>query len=64
MFTFFFGVRNRVVQLLMSGILAALIAIMFVVIKEFDTPFRGPNAITPSVWLFYDGRMKALENQA
>jgi hypothetical protein len=63
-FTFFFGVQNRVVQLLMTGILAALITIMFVVIKEFNTPFRGPNAITPSVWLFYDGRMKALENQA
>jgi hypothetical protein len=63
-FTFFFGVQNRVVQLLMTGILAALITIMFVVIKEFDTPFRGPNAITPGVWLYYDSRMKVLENQA
>ncbi|HEY1728314.1 MAG TPA: DUF4239 domain-containing protein [Candidatus Baltobacteraceae bacterium] len=63
-FTFFFGVQNRVMQLLMTGILAALITIMFVVIKEFDTPFRGPNAITPNVWLFYESRMKILENEA
>ncbi len=63
-FTFFFGVQNRIVQLLMTGILAALITIMFVVIKEFDTPFSGVNAITPSTWLFYESRMKALENQA
>ncbi len=62
-FTFLFGVQNRIVQLLMTGILAALITIMFVVIKEFDTPFRGPNAITPSVWLYYESRMKVLENQ-
>jgi len=63
-FTFFFGVQNRIVQLLMTGILAALVTIMFVVIKEFDTPFRGPNAITPNVWLYYESRMKVLENQA
>lgn len=63
-FTFFFGVQNRVVQLVMTGILAALITVMFVVINEFDTPFRGPNAITPGVWLYYDSRMKVLENQA
>lgn len=59
-FSFFFGVRNRVVQLLMTGILAALIAVMFVAIREFDAPFRGANAIPPTGWHYFESRMKVL----
>ena len=59
-FTFFFGLRNRIVQLVMTALLAALIAVMFVAIKEFNTPFRGANAITPTSWYYFEQRMKAL----
>lgn len=49
-FSFLFGTKNRKAQLLMTGILAGVIAILFVVIAEFDTPFHGSVAIQPNVW--------------
>lgn len=62
-FTFFFGLRNRVAQLLMTALLAALIAVMFVTIKEFNTPFSGTNAIAPASWLYFEHRMRAVDRQ-
>ena len=62
-FTFLFGVRNRGVQLLMTGVLAALIGIMFVVINEFDTPFQGANSIAPTGWLYLEERASTMELQ-
>ena len=52
-FTFLFGVKNSVAQLLMTGTLASLIAIMFVVIQGLDNPFRGPSAIQPTGWQYF-----------
>jgi hypothetical protein len=59
-FTFFFGLRNRIAQLVMTALLAALIAVMFVTIKEFNTPFQGANAIAPASWLYFEHRMNDL----
>jgi hypothetical protein len=42
-------------QLLMTGALAAMIAVMFTLIFELDYPFRGDLAIPPVDWqAFYD----------
>ncbi len=50
-FTFFFGVENARIQLTMTAIVAAMIAMMFVLILELDLPFRGATRIGPEVWL-------------
>jgi hypothetical protein len=52
-FTFLFGVKNTIAQLMMTGTLAALIAIMFVVIQGLDNPFHGPSAIAPTSWQYF-----------
>jgi len=49
-FTYFFGVENRPAQLVMTAILAGLIAILFIVISEFDEPFNGSVSISSSSW--------------
>jgi hypothetical protein len=59
-FTFLFGVKNRLAQLLMTGTLAALIAIMFVVIQGLDSPFRGSSAIGPSGWQYFAEHVNAI----
>jgi len=50
-FTFFFGMENGHLQLAMTGIIAAMIAMMFVLIIELDFPFRGATRISPGVWI-------------
>jgi hypothetical protein len=59
-FTYLFGVKNRVAQLLMTAVLAALIAIMFVVVAALDNPFRGPSAIQPAGWYYFMSRAAAI----
>jgi hypothetical protein len=49
-FAFLFGVENRPAQLVMTAILAGLIAILFIVISEFDEPFNGSVAISSNGW--------------
>lgn len=49
-FTYFFGTENRRMQLVMTGVIAVLIATMFVLIAEFDRPFAGRMAIEPDIW--------------
>ena len=49
-FTYFFGTENQRMQLTMTGIIAALIATMFVLIAEFDYPFAGSVSIEPAMW--------------
>lgn len=55
--TFFFGVENGAVQLTMTGIIAALIALMFVLIIELDFPFRGGTRIGPADWVVLQRNM-------
>lgn len=50
-FAFLFGVENRGAQLVMTAILAGLIAILFIVIAEFDRPFGGSVRISPDGWI-------------
>jgi hypothetical protein len=50
-FAFLFGVENRGAQLVMTAILAGLIAILFIVISEFDEPFNGSVSISDDGWV-------------
>ena len=50
-FAFLFGVENRGAQLVMTAILAGLIAILFIVISEFDSPFDGSVRISDDGWI-------------
>jgi hypothetical protein len=49
-FSYLFGVENRRAQLVMTGILASVIAILFVVIHEFDSPFSGTVGVSNIAW--------------
>lgn len=49
-FAFMFGVENGDAQLIMTAGLAAVMAVLFVVIFEFDRPFRGDVGLDVSVW--------------
>ena len=49
-FCYFFGTENRGAQLLMTGALAGIIAVLFIVIVEFDAPFRGSVAVQAGGW--------------
>lgn len=50
-FAFLFGVENRRAQLVMTAILAGLIAVLFIVISEFDEPFDGSVRISDDGWV-------------
>lgn len=50
-FAFLFGVENRSAQLVMTAILAGIIAILFIVIDEFDSPFSGSVHISDDGWV-------------
>jgi sterol desaturase/sphingolipid hydroxylase (fatty acid hydroxylase superfamily) len=51
-FAYLFGVENRPAQLVMTAILAGVIAMFFVVIYEFDSPFSGSVSISDSGWVY------------
>ncbi len=50
-FAFLFGSENRLAQLVMTAILAGLIAVLFIVIDEFDGPFSGSVSISDDGWV-------------
>ena len=50
-FAYFFGVENHPAQLVMTAVLTALIAVLFVVIDEFDHPFSGSVRISDNGWV-------------
>jgi hypothetical protein len=50
-FAYLFGVENHPAQLVMTAILTALIAVLFVVIDEFDHPFSGSVRISDTGWV-------------
>jgi hypothetical protein len=50
-FGFLFGVENFRIQLVMTGAVAALIAIMFTLLIELDFPFRRDTAISSQRWV-------------
>ena len=49
-FTFFFGTENYSAQIVMTSLLACLIAIVLVTIMIFDYPFTGDISVTPDVF--------------
>lgn len=49
-FTFLFGVENQASQLVMTGVLAVVIGLLFVVIYEFDSPFSGAVSVPLDGW--------------
>jgi hypothetical protein len=60
-FAFMFGVENRGAQLVMTAILAGLIAILFIVISEFDRPFAGSVRIAPDGWVLLQQHLTTLK---
>jgi hypothetical protein len=52
---FMIGLENRVVQLIMTGALAAMIGLSLVTIFELDSPLEGSTHVEPTAWhLFAD----------
>lgn len=52
LFAYLFGVENRPAQLVMTAVLAGLIAMLFIVIAEFDSPFSGSVSISSEGWVY------------
>lgn len=49
-FTFFFGTENYVAQMIMTSLLAALIALILFTIMVFDYPFTGGVRVSPEAF--------------
>ena len=49
-FTYLFGLENIKIQILMTVLLTAAIALILVLIAELDYPYRGDTGITPHSW--------------
>lgn len=49
-FTYLLGTENRGIQLVMTGALTAIVMILFIVIFEFDSPFRGSVSVQSADW--------------
>lgn len=49
-FTFFFGTENLIAQIIMTSLLAALIALVLFTIMAFDYPFTGDISVSPKVF--------------
>ncbi|HEY3674591.1 MAG TPA: DUF4239 domain-containing protein [Candidatus Tumulicola sp.] len=60
-FAFMFGVENQGAQLWMTAILAGLIAILFIVIADFDHPFRGSVRISSDGWVILQQHLSTLK---
>ncbi len=57
--TFLFGLKNRLVQLIMTGALAAMIAISIVTIFDLESPLQGANHVSPTAWEIFAGPVKS-----
>jgi hypothetical protein len=53
--TFLIGLENRLVQLIMTGALAAMIAISLVTIFDLKSPLEGTSHINPTAWEIFAG---------
>ena len=50
-YTYFFGYQNFAMHMAMTGTLAATLALVVVLIIEFDRPFRGEISVTPEPFI-------------
>lgn len=57
--TFLIGLKNRLVQLIMTGALAAMIAISLVTIFDLESPLEGANHLNPTAWEIFAGSVKS-----
>ena len=57
--TFLIGLENRLVQLIMTGALAAMIAISLVTIFDLQLPLEGANHLNPTAWEIFAGPVKS-----
>jgi hypothetical protein len=53
--TFLIGLKNRLAQLIMTGALAAMIAISIVTIFDLEAPLEGANHVNPTAWEIFAG---------
>jgi hypothetical protein len=49
-FCYMFGASHRITHLIMTGLVAGVIASMLILTFELQYPFRGDNGISPAVW--------------
>jgi hypothetical protein len=49
-FCYMFGASHRATHLIMTGLVAGVIASMLILSFELQYPFRGDNGISPAVW--------------
>ncbi|WP_405017528.1 DUF4239 domain-containing protein [Kitasatospora sp. NBC_00070] len=56
-FTFFFGLPNLLVQIVMVATMAGLMALLLVTIKEMDYPFDGLYGIDPEAFRVFLSRL-------
>jgi hypothetical protein len=54
--TFLIGLQNRPVQLIMTAVLSAMIALSLVTIFELDSPLEGATHIEPVAWEIFAGQ--------
>lgn len=59
-FAYLFGTRNRGAQLAMTGAITAIMALLILVVVEFDTPYNGSVEIQPAVWTDLAQRLPAI----
>jgi hypothetical protein len=50
-FAYIFRIKNETMHVVMCVALAGVIGVVFVLIAEFDYPFRGEAQIAPTAWL-------------
>lgn len=50
-YTYFFGYHNFAMHIAMTGILAATLALVVVLIIDLDSPFRGTISVTPDPFI-------------
>ncbi len=48
--TFLVGLENRVLQLVMTGALTAMITISLVTIFDLESPLEGASHVHPTAW--------------
>ena len=58
--TFLIGLESRAVQLVMTGALAAMIAISIVTVFDLQSPLEGANHVNPTAWEIFAGAGPAI----
>jgi len=57
--TFLIGLESRLLQLIMTGALASMIAISIVTVFDLESPLEGANHVNPTAWEIFAGPANA-----